>query len=538
MVLSSAEGRCISMKKETYTLLIADDEPVTLGGLSSSIDWASIGVRIVAAESSGEDAIRSLLRYKPDIALLDICMPQGDGFSVIAAGQEQHLRTRFIILSGYDEFQYAQQAVNCGAAAYLLKPIDRQVLLDTVRKQCERLEQQMCSSTSDPGQEKSQNLTQLIHDTATGKLTDESALRSQFAAITPAFPFEHLCVLIVKCPPSEHAQIADCLEDALSLVPHVAFMEDASFICTAVHIMPGERANLRLQNLLRTAIAPLRRQGVPVCAALGCHVDNVMQLPLSLQSARKTIQYGFYNLESGVYDSSLLSAAGQQICVSEKWNVSCLAEAITINDLAEMRAQVDDFFAYLRYVPMPPPSYVLGMTFNMVMDLCHYFNSNFGKTLDLPIDRILQELNTQSSLTALRQYLDSILTQLSSRISRDSIYKYSSVLDEVKLYIQQNLNSKILLSDVANHVHLSESYLTALFKRYTGQSFRNYLQQLKMEKAKELISVHHMSIAEVAEMLGYEDYRAFTRAFKRQTDTLPSHLYRHPKHTDMEEGSE
>ena len=159
------------MQDRRFTLLIADDEAMILRGLADSIPWDSIGVKVVARAADGLSALHSLETLKPDIAIVDICMPLCDGLSLIEKAHAKGLGTVFIILSGYDDFPYAQRAIKCGASAYLLKPINKQELLNTVSEQCARLARHGSSAqahgTSAPLPERGQAaLNQLITDIA------------------------------------------------------------------------------------------------------------------------------------------------------------------------------------------------------------------------------------------------------------------------------------------------------------------------------------------------------------------------------------
>lgn len=123
-----------------FRLLIADDEHYARIGIKSSINWSDIGVKIVGEARDGEEALQLAIEHKPDLILSDIRMPFMDGIELLEQVKKILPDCGFIILSGYSEFEYARQAIKHGAMAYLLKPIDRQQLMQTVMDALERLQ--------------------------------------------------------------------------------------------------------------------------------------------------------------------------------------------------------------------------------------------------------------------------------------------------------------------------------------------------------------------------------------------------------------
>jgi len=107
-----------------FTAVLADDEYSVLEGVKTAIDWESLGIRIAALASNGHEALDAIIKYKPDLAIIDIRMPDLTGIQVIERCRNAGISTDFIILSGYDDFSYAKEAMRYGAKAYLLKPLN------------------------------------------------------------------------------------------------------------------------------------------------------------------------------------------------------------------------------------------------------------------------------------------------------------------------------------------------------------------------------------------------------------------------------
>ncbi|MFD2117415.1 response regulator [Paenibacillus yanchengensis] len=117
-----------------YKLLIVDDEPQILEGMKRIIDWESYGFHEIKTSKTYENAISNAVQFIPHLAIFDVCIGKDRGYDAIAQLNELHLPTKYIMMSGYAEFQYAQEAIRCGAKDYLLKPVERTKLQKVVEK--------------------------------------------------------------------------------------------------------------------------------------------------------------------------------------------------------------------------------------------------------------------------------------------------------------------------------------------------------------------------------------------------------------------
>ena len=132
------------------TILIADDEPLIVTGLSQKVDWAQMGCQVVGVAQNGLDALHLLEALDPDILLTDIVMPGATGLELAAYVKEKRRRTRIILLSTYDHFDYAREGIRMGVCDYILKPIDLDKLREAVEKAIEKLSAQEHSTSSIP----------------------------------------------------------------------------------------------------------------------------------------------------------------------------------------------------------------------------------------------------------------------------------------------------------------------------------------------------------------------------------------------------
>ena len=520
------------MKDTRFTLLIADDEPMILRGLSQNIAWETLDVRVVARETDGITALHALEVFKPDIAIVDICMPRCDGLSLIERARNAGIDTAFIILSGYDDFGYAQRAISCGVAAYLLKPINKQELMNTVKDLCEKRIRQRHGSVSYPSFETLDHRHiqalqgQFLMDVAIGRTCSEEEIKSSLTRLNIPLPFEGVCVILLDCPFQVQTEALEELDTILFSCPHVIFFQEMDQIYLAAHVASLQGAYGSLKKLLAELVSHLRCRDIHVTVSLGTWGRTLLELPISLRAVRNAQQYRLYELPDGVYNASDIDCSPPPEGSTCHWDTAQLCEAILLHDEKAIEQQLDSFLQSLFYIPMPPPSFLLGMCTYMIMDVQQRLLSYISTaSIILPMDEAHVQLHALTSVPAISHWLYAALLRISDDIAQNGLHKYAPIVNKAKAYIENNLLKKLLLCDVAAHVHLSENYLATLFKNYTGQSFRHYLLDRKMEKARELLLKEHRSIGDVAQMLGYEDYRAFTRAFKKHTGLRPSDIF-------------
>ena len=209
-------------------LLIVDDEYYIRLGIKNAIDWKSIGIEIVGEAEDGEQGLAMALELEPDLLLMDIRMPFLDGLELLEEIAARHLDCGVIVLSGYDEFEYAQRAIKYGVLDYLLKPIDKNKLKETAmnagiairkRRSVQHYQQLV-------NKEQTAIRAQFLRDFICGTITDETFADSRIQELHLPLsdgPFQVICVklddyslLERQLPPEELADLRDCVFTCLS----------------------------------------------------------------------------------------------------------------------------------------------------------------------------------------------------------------------------------------------------------------------------------------------------------------------------------
>ena len=490
------------------------------------IHWSNEWIYVIGSASDGESALRMIRRHVPDIVIIDINMPDISGLRVIEMIRQEGLPTQFIILSGYEEFSYARQAMASGVTSYLLKPVNKEELLSTVRQKAENILQHKPAAEWTGGVSAQASL---ILQVATGRLHDAAVIRERMQAMRLNLPFEHLYVVAFQCErPCQDALITH-IRSHLFCCAWLAFESTEERLSIVIHLSPRTGIFDTLRSLIGGILSEAGGVIPDLAAGIGTCAPTLMELPLSYHSANKTLQYQLYQLPGHLYDASIISTSRPRESINVYSHAGAISVDILHGDTDAALRKVSEFVSLLFYIETPPPDYLYGMCANLIIAVrlhLHAQNQNFPV---LDPAQVQLQLQSVRSMEELRGTLDHYVLSALKLAAPKERASQDPLIQEALAYIRSNILNNLQLSDVANHVHLSENYFSYFFKHKMGKTFRSYVLRLKMEKARSLLAEQKMNISEVAELLGYEDYRAFTRAFKNLFGTTPSELVQQAK---------
>lgn len=344
-------------------LVIVDDEKMIREGLANTIPWSDLGVEVVGTAGNGQAALEIIKYKKPHIVLTDIRMPKMDGLQLLKTISEEYPKIKVVMLSGYDEFSYAQQAIKYGATDYILKPVNAEELQKLVKK-----------------------LTQTYAEEV---------------------------------------------------------FEDLSYI-----------------------------------------------------KAKKNIE-----AELGQYITAIRSG-NRDIALSSLNKIS---------DKLTEQASGDDQFHKL----------YLDITSSVLNALDEDGVKHADKLREEYLKSFIDLFNSASG-DELMQWLYSFTDNISAYIKENKGDTYSNVIKKAMEYIEQHYNEDLSAQKVAEAVYLSPNYFSHIFKKIRKESFTDYLNKIRVEKAKVLLSNNLYKVYEVSDMVGYSDYKYFSSVFKKIVGVSPT----------------
>lgn len=500
------------------SLLIVDDEPSIRNGLAQALPFKEMDMEVAGLAGSGNEALDMIRAQAPDIVLTDIKMPNGNGLDLIKSVKDLGLHSRFIIMSGYDDFQFAKTALQYGVEDYLLKPIKKEELIQALRKVRDKTEAERYSVSL--LQSKESFLRNLMH-----KAYDSSQPLPEFLQEYSDKP--PLCILVFDGDfyPQE------LKKELLSLIPEslgTVFECDPHRLALLLSLpVFSQTVSLTLKEFCQDITSRVSKQfHTFVYMGIGNSVPGISLLRHSYRSALEYLSYNMYKTKLQVFDRSLLETGNScPVTVNNSYS-DRLLEAILNYKLERIDEITKSFLDWILYIPMPPPSFVRGMCTHLMVDIQKNLSS-----YKILRDEFLR--NTPHKAIAQCPFLSDISRWMSSALKHYATVLHvhmtddnAPVIEAAASYIRKNITSRLTLEEVASQVHLSKNYFAALFKDYMGINFRDYVLEMKIDYAKKLLKETDITVSNLSCLLGYEEYRSFNRAFKKSTGKSPSDYHR------------
>jgi len=539
-------------------LLIADDEKMIREGIRHIVDWREYGVEVVGVAVDGDHAWQAFVEHDPDIVITDIRMPGRNGLELTRDIRESGDEAKIVILSGYEDFGFAQEALRLGAADYLLKPVMPDSLVALVLELCESIRRER----EDREQAKRQRdqfeaslpllRERFLQELSLGRWSDGRALAERIEmlrlGLRPDGRYWTAAVEPDRLEPASEDD-ADAIEPLLRLQAvetlaatvgerGAAFAYGAGTIGLIASIAEGEEngepeqeAMIRLCKELQATME--RQLGFGSTIGIGTAVDGLHGVGGSLRAAIEALRYKAI-LGAGqvmAYNEIALEGAGSNADSAdsiEVWLPGNDAEeaerelvfAVKSADDAGLDERLDRLLAIA--ASRKDTSYALAVSMRllgvMAPELAALPYSSpvvFGADYELWI-----KLRQCSSLPELKRELKGILLEQIAlvRQCRDrSEPRPQQWFETTVEYLREHYNEPLSLRKLSELVYLSPNYICSLFKEHTGRNISDYLTELRIEKAKELLGEQGIKVYEVAHRVGYADSRYFNKLFKKHT---------------------
>lgn len=514
------------MQTSVYTVLLADDEATIRNGLAKAIPWNNYNAQVIGAAANGQEALSMVLSLKPDLAIMDIKMPMLDGLEVIRQAGEKGVRTRFIILSGYDDFALAQKAIRYGACAYFLKPLKIEEFKDELARQLREIAAHKRSPDSDAAFDMLMRSSRvfLLNQLILNELRSQEDIDRRCTMVGLQWlkgNYRVLTCSAVNADASAFAEAQELLKQALLPLEHEVWLHGGEML---VGIVNGSGTDFdTVKAHLPEALALLRQKtGCRFYAGVGKTVQGAENAATAYTSALRALSYHLYERPDEVYDDSMVC---RQEPPFSPGAVSCeaLLAAMELYDHDAVLAFCRQYLKDLFFVSMPPPDFLRGMCIHLVSSARIQFLSQHPEIAPMmPVQT--EEVRQCHSVDSLCMWMTRRLLMLADRYqqTRDA---EDPIIKQAKDFIRNNISLNIKARDVAADVNLSESYFTVYFKQKTGENFRDYLLSVRVDLARSLLAEGRLSVSEIASATGYQDYRSFSRAFKNVTGISPSEYH-------------
>lgn len=516
-------------------LLIADDEHYICKLIKRLIAWNELGLECVATATNGNDCYELIQRYQPDIVITDIHMPGLSGLDIIKNCADDNIECRFIIVSGYAEFEYAQTALKYGVNDYLIKPINKTELNDALENVIKALGKNNIPDNQNKSMvniaARNTLLLSLLHnDFNTGMAIEtinrEYGFRFEKGYFLPVIVRIDSPAMSMTQNKNNLASYKKRLESEITEFCYCLHFTDygTSFICLLNYAEKDhQNVSMSLQynfNLMTNQILAYDRYHLTM--GWGEPVKDASLLQKSFNKAvcavESRIVLGHDKIILGTdMDTSLLD--NMRISIQEPNRRLALPlenldlETILMIANEEYQRQMPEITRY----PYCLGNYSKKFVSALLRDIHTAHNLNITAELEDGVHiKIDKSLSAEEILKHILSTLETLIKQLQS--SHPDIKS----IKIIKQYIDLNYDKKLKLEDLAELVYLSPAYLGIMFKRETGQNLSDYIADIRIDKSQELLKDITYNINEVSEIVGYKDTRYFSKLFKKTVGVTPT----------------
>jgi len=499
-------------------ILIVDDQKHIRDGLQVMLRQFPIQLDSIYCAANGMEALQLLRQHSIQLVITDIKMPDMDGLALMAHTKEEQITVDFLIISGYSDFAYAQRAIGLGAKGYLLKPVKREDLMTSVEHVLleVRTRQALTRNMEHLSRRAEETDRKELCMFMQGAMSDEGWI-NQTEQLNPVLWQNYrLCLLReelwINQPGASNAHSMEssvyhlygrenciCLQHS----PYPIFAVDASVSTDALpHI-------LKASQMRATTVMTSPQQGLKALPSSYIQVLELYRHSYLFPDKRIILPTHIEGLEQqGQLPYEELYALFQLIGTK---NSGKIAEGISMIFRKEVLQR-----HHIRYTQQ-----LCRATVQMLEEYERVVRPYMGEeALDIDCLRNLYDY------PGIRDYIQALQQQL-LRLNQfyyefKCSYRNSQDLNEAIRFIHENYHKPLDLAMVSNHVSLNYTYFSNLFKKNIGKGFAEYLRDVRLDKARRLLAETEHKIIEVANMVGYESYKSFTRAFRDVMDMQPT----------------
>lgn len=525
-------------------VFLAEDEFIIREGIKNNIDWQAHGYEFCGEASDGELAFPLIQKTRPDILITDIKMPFVDGLALSRLVKKELPETEIIILSGYEEFDYAKEAIQIGVARYLLKPINGETLLQEIDSVAEIIlgkqkEKEIREKYQKEMEENSlRDQMDLFQHLVTGDCSMEELLsvadKLDLKIMAPWYSIVLLKIQSMKHDYEEYSGSIVVVDERivkLAEPEHVLIfdraLEGRAFLFKAdseEELLAYQKEYLGDVKEVLSGYANLRYFG-----GIGTPVNRLREIPASFEDASHAFAHRYLVAESCILDSSLLMQEGaaehEDFRISavnpEQIDRTKMQEFLRTGDLDEVVYFVDEFFGKLDGGAMK------SRIFRQYITMDAYFSIvDFLKGLGLQKDEIEAPDQDSSILQDEKSAMDYIVRIMEKALvlrEKKASSRYEDVVSEVIHYIEDNYaQEELSLNLLASHVNFSPNHLSMIFSQQTGQTLIRYLTDYRMNRAKELLRCSSKKSSVISMEVGYKDPHYFSYLFKKTQGMTPT----------------
>jgi len=521
------------------TAILVDDDYPVVRYLSQTVLWHELDIHLIGCYSNGLEAWEAACQSPPDIILTDIGMPKMSGLEMLEKFCEINPKGRAVVLSCHNEFKYAQQALKLNVKDYILKESLDVEQLQAILKNIVTDLQLENKKATDIVLYKQKNQSafkeKFLKDTLFQSYWTKEAWLEQARTngiSLDAKSYIPLVVIIDRMSTVASNRklndytiafsVENVLHDLLDASRWVTFRYSNKQLVILYGSNDPAKEQQEIYYAMQEAIAVIYKYlKISVSCIQGRETRGPKEMQGVLLPMLKEPEHCFYLKESAVHNFGVVSFSKDDMYTEYAQLFASINQSIALNEPDELRKTIVEWTHEVRARRFHP-SNVKELVLQLLMDLQMKTKVTLQYHPFLSEEKLYDAVNAIETLDHLEEWMIQHLNELSRRLS---IYAISSKRTEVikaQQFVVSHVTEKMTLEDMANHLNLNSSYFSRLFKKETNQNFIEYVNMVKLQKAKELLQQSSKSVEEISDYLGYANKSYFIKLFKREMGMRPS----------------
>lgn len=528
-------------------LLVVDDEFIIREGIKTKMDWNRLGVELVAVAENGYEALETLKAGPVDILITDIRMPVMDGIQLSREAMKLHPNLKIIILTGYEEFEYAKQALELSALSYMLKPFTKQELEDTILlAKREIIGHRTVESHLKITMERLEQSFPLLKERYLNQLVSErlplKEIKSRLQLVDIHFQSDTFAVMIVELDKTDGLEqlpehdgnsellqlvVKDEAEQYLQTVqPSVVFSGLNSHIVCIIDIVKSDKHD-ELFELAENMKAYIENTlQVSVSVGIGGIKHGIKGIPESFREAMEAIEYRFLVGKSSIIPIDYINIQSEQTIagLSDSHAERIIAVVRSGNKLG-IRGELDAIFTTIKE-----------MKTSSISDIKLYMKEFLVKTITRLLHSSIRLRDMYSrdydpyslvddyqTINDMHKGIRTLYFDISDYIRDKRGNKQRKVIEKAIEEIQANYdNENLSIQMLSEQLQMNTSYLSRLFKQEAGNTFTEFLAKYRIEKAKQYLVETTLRVSEITYRVGLKDPFYFSTLFKKYVGQNPT----------------
>ncbi|MGG1639002.1 helix-turn-helix domain-containing protein [Paenibacillus sp. NRS-1760] len=527
-------------------IIVLDDEPIIRQGIIHKIRQTRLPVTVVAEGGDGFKGLELMKQWLPDLIITDIQMPGMDGLTFIRQATEVDPKAKFIIITGFDQFDYAQQAIRYGVSNYLVKPVEDDELYTTLstlldRKEAEKQTDQMIKelkSVAETSQEaaKQQALTQFLQEAdfsvAVEELDNLAAHANSFTAV------------VIQLEPFKVPHQSFGIEEEELLWFAIKNIVTERFLASRIHgilvhhslrryelvyvlgLGQGQDAAAVASTLESISFGIRKYLKLSVTIGVGLYQVQIAKLQESYREAKQIARNAILHGSNRIYQSNQAMHYPQE---AQRKSFIGNEDGKLLGDWIH-KLETDKIHRWIErrlgaIVQDPGSTYLLVEWF--CVDLYLYLNKYLlanatdskwaiGELADLQ-----RELQQSMAWDDIVERMKHLVTNMIGLLSKHSSLEGKEIMEAVRLYLERHYAEPIHLQQIAERFFIHPNYFSKRFKEKYGESFVDYLNGVRMKEAAALLLETDLKVREVSERVGFEDAAYFGSVFRKRYGETP-----------------